>query len=580
MRSRLTARRLLRTQQVDGGLRALAKGNGVALEQVRRLVTRYTHQWGRWLARDRSSLDIVMAVGLLGLATALMLPVREHLNLLNLGLIYLILVIVISLIARRWVSASAAVIAFVLFDVFFILPYYTLVVARTDHLLGLSVFLGVAVLISQLVYLVRRRTLEALRHGRQMEMLYELSQALIADVDLDSMLVSIVERVVLVFGVRSCAVVTLDNNSRPIIRVSRGAPPDVSLRDEEALLRWVIEQRQPAGVGSHTGRIVRPHGSRTSRRIIIPRRRQAHAVLYIPIAIGNRVLGGLRVAGAAEGMGFTHEDQQQLSLFANQAALSIERIRLTEEATRAEVLARSDELKSALLSAVSHDLRTPLAAIKASATSMLQEDIAWTPEDRRDLLQTIDEEADRLARIVSNLLDLSRIEAGVLRPDRDWNEVAEVVSDAVVRTHSLTQGREVTVDIADDLPLVRLDYVEISQVLVNLIENAVKYSPSGQPIDIVVRHYAEEIEVSIADRGGGIPAGQEREIFSPFSRLGNGSGASGTGIGLAICKGIIEAHGGRIRVSRRADGGSVFRFTLPVEPDSAINPMEPLEVST
>ena len=579
MRSRLTARRLLRTQQADGGLRALAKGNGVALERGSRSITRYTHQWGRWLERDRSSLDIGMAVGLLGLATALMLPVREHLNLLNLGLIYLILVIVISLIARRWVSAGAAVVAFVLFDVFFILPYYTLVVARTDQLLGLGVFLGVAVVISQLVYLVRRRTLEALRHGRQMEMLYELSRALIADVDLDSMLVSIVERVVLVFGVRSCAIVTLDDNSRPIIRVSRGAPPDVSLRDEEALLRWVIEQRQPAGVGSHTGRIVRPHGSRTTRRIITPRH-QAHAVLYIPIAIGNRVLGGLRVAGAAEGMGFTHEDQQQLSLFANQAALSIERIRLTEEATRAEVLSRSDKLKSALLSAVSHDLRTPLAAIKASATSMLQEDIAWTPEDRRDLLQTIDEEADRLARIVSNLLDLSRIEAGVLRPDRDWNEVAEVVSDAVVRTLSLTQGREVTVDIADDLPLVRLDYVEISQVLVNLIENAVKYSPSGQPVDIEVRRYAEEIEVSIADRGDGIPAGQESEIFSPFSRLGNGSGASGTGIGLAICKGIIEAHGGRIWVSRRADGGSVFRFTLPVEPDSAINPVQPLEVST
>ena len=551
----------------------------MALERGSRSITRYTHQWGRWLERDRSSLDIGMAVGLLGLATALMLPVREHLNLLNLGLIYLILVIVISLIARRWVSAGAAVVAFVLFDVFFILPYYTLVVARTDQLLGLGVFLGVAVVISQLVYLVRRRTLEALRHGRQMEMLYELSRALIADVDLDSMLVSIVERVVLVFGVRSCAIVTLDDNSQPIIRVSRGAPPDVSLRDEEALLRWVIEQRQPAGVGSHTGRIVRPHGSRTTRRIITPRR-QAHAVLYIPIAIGNRVLGGLRVAGAAEGMGFTHEDQQQLSLFANQAALSIERIRLTEEATRAEVLSRSDKLKSALLSAVSHDLRTPLAAIKASATSMLQEDIDWTPEDRRDLLQTIDEEADRLARIVSNLLDLSRIEAGVLRPDRDWNEVAEVVSDAVVRTLSLTQGREVTVDIADDLPLVRLDYVEISQVLVNLIENAVKYSPSGQPVDIEVRRYAEEIEVSIADRGDGIPAGQESEIFSPFSRLGNGSGASGTGIGLAICKGIIEAHGGRIWVSRRADGGSVFRFTLPVEPDSAINPVQPLEVST
>jgi two-component system sensor histidine kinase KdpD len=523
--------------------------------------------WSRlraaWPASPVASALLTAAVFVI--ASALMLPARGHLNVLNISLIYLMLIVLIALFADRWSSAAAAVMAFLLFDVLFIEPHYTLTIARADHVLALFVFLGIAVVVSQLIYQVRQRTLEALRHGRRMETLYELSQALIADIDLDSLLAGIVERVVSVFGVRSCAMVMLDDH-RPVIRASHGLAPDLADPDEQALLLWAVEQRQPAGVGSTAGRVLAPRGTRTPGRAPLRLRQRRQPVLYVPIAVAGRTLGVLRLADPIGGTGFSSDDRQLLATFANQAALAIERIRLGDEATKAAVLARSDELKSALLSAVSHDLRTPLASIKASATSLLQDDVHWTKEDERDLLQAIDEESDRLARIVGNLLDLSRIEGGVLRPQRDWNEVAEVVADAAGRLRPTLPDREIRVTVEPDLPPVRFDYVEIGQVLVNLLENAAKYSSPGQPIDVSAARAGQMVVISVADRGRGIPPGEEERIFDKFYRLENRRGVSGAGIGLSICKGIAEAHGGRIWVEQRDGGGSVFRFTLPIEP--------------
>jgi two-component system sensor histidine kinase KdpD len=295
----------------------------------------------------------------------------------------------------------------------------------------------------------------------------------------------------------------------------------------------------------------------------LPQRQSA--VVYVPIASAHHVVAVMRVARPVDGRRFTTAERRLLETFANQAALALERARLTEEATRAAVLARSDELKSALLSAVSHDLRTPLASIKASATSLLQEDVEWTPEDRRDLLQAIDEETDRLARIVSNLLDLSRIEAGALRPQRDWNEAEEVIRDTIRRAQLAWDDHPITVKVEPDLPSLLFDYVEIAQVLMNLIENAIKYAPRETTIEVSAWRDEASVAFAVADRGPGIPPDQTARIFDRFHRVEQRNRPGGLGIGLSICKGLVEAHGGRIWFEARAGGGARFVFTLPVE---------------
>ena len=512
--------------------------------------------------------DVVAAVAILALATALMLPVRQHLNVLNVSLLYLILVVVVALFAERWTSVAAAAVAFLLSDFFFVRPYYTFTVARADHVLALFVFLGVATLTSQLVYRIRLRTVEALERGRRMETLYGLSQSLIGDVSLEPMLAAIAQRVVELLGVGACALLLPDEQGQLSVRAGLGPLPDSADRDDAGLLRWVFEHGQPAASGPGWGRVIAPraHPRQEHDRRRVTQRVPARplAALYIPISAGQRAIGVMRVAQVAAGGRFSAEDQQLLATFANQAALALERVRLADEATRAAVLERSDQLKSALLSAVSHDLRTPLASIKASATSLLQEDIVWSRVDQRDLLQAIDEETDRLTRLIGNLLDLSRIEAGVLRPQRDWNDIAELVADTIARVRPALGERAVELDLAPDLPLARFDYIEIAQVLINLLENAAKYSPSGAPIAVGARRTGEVVELTVADRGVGVPVGEEERVFEKFYRVANRPGIAGAGIGLSVSQGLVEAHGGRIWVVGREGGGSIFHVALPL----------------
>ena len=272
----------------------------------------------------------------------------------------------------------------------------------------------------------------------------------------------------------------------------------------------------------------------------------------------------LGVVGKPGGGRFSSDDEQLLTTFANQAALALERTRLADEAARAAALAQSDELKSALLAAVSHDLRTPLAAIKASATSLLDDSVAWDATARREFLEAIDEETDRLSLMVGNLLDLSRIEGGALRPDREWYDLSELIGDVVRRMASRAGDHPITVAIEADLPLLYIDYVEIAQVLANLCENAIKYTPAGSPIAIEARRLGHEIEITVRDRGPGIPAEAIGRVFEKFYRVNTRGGVPGSGIGLTISKGLVEAHGGRIWVESTPGEGTVFRFTLPI----------------
>jgi two-component system sensor histidine kinase KdpD len=519
------------------------------LADVRQRVRQFSTDW--------RFADALSATALLGGATIVMLAIRSHLNVLAVALTFLVLVTGIALFASRWTSVASSLAAFLLFNFFFVVPYYTLDVAAADHILALVVFLGVATLISQLIYRVRIRTVEALRRGRQMTILAELSQALIADVTVAGMLGAIVERAAEVLEMPSCAVLMLDPEGELVVQAAVGEFPPVEDRDHAAVAQWAIEQRRPAGIGQRPQKVVPPRGSRQQ----IPERRDAS--LYVPIGVATRVTGLLYISQAGNHR-FTDEDQQILLTFANQIALALDRVRLGEALTQAAVIARSDELKSALLSAVSHDLRTPLASIKASVTSLLQPDITWSPDDERDLLVAINEETDRLARLVSNLLDLTRIEAGELRPQREWNDPEELLHETAQRAAAALPRHEIRLGLATALPPVLFDYIEIAQVLFNLIENAGKYAPPASVIDVSASTSDGVVTFEVADRGPGIPAGEEERIFEKFYRIARPGGPGGTGIGLSICRGIVEAHGGRIWAEPREGGGALLRFTLPL----------------
>ncbi|MCC7023409.1 MAG: DUF4118 domain-containing protein [Thermomicrobiales bacterium] len=508
----------------------------------------------------RAAQSILVALLSVAALTAVLLPWRSELGVPNGLLLYLLLILMLALTRGLLPAVVAAITSFVVLDLVFIPPYLTLTIADRDHVLALVVYLAVAVVTARLAARLQARTEEAMRESRHTAMLAELNAALIGDVTLDAILVRIAERVVTVYGAEGCRMLVRQDDE---LRTEAAFPPafDTALdRTGLALAEWAIAHQQPVG------------RSRRGRRIVGARRSPGESggsgshggdVLYLPILTANRVVGVLEVIGRPGAGAFHADDERLLMTFVGQAALAIERARLSDDAAQAAALAASDELKTALLAAVSHDLRTPLASIKAAATSLLDESVAWDAESRRELLSAIDEETDRLTLMVGNLLDLSRIEGGALRPRLDWYDLDEVIADVVQRMARRTSSHPLRVSLEPDLPLLQFDYVEIAQVLVNLIENAITHTPTGTPIEIAARRQADAVEVAVHDAGPGIPPWAQARIFERFYRGEPGSGA-GSGIGLAICKGLVEAHGGRIGVESQPGAGTTFRFTLPL----------------
>lgn len=543
-------------------------GRGMLIDGGRRLVAAAhdrlnPRHWSPSLGRRYVAVAVAVAV-----LSAAMLPIRNHLGVLNVLLIYLLLCFVLALTAGSGPAAGAALLAFLAFDFFFIPPLHTFSVARSDHVLALFVFLGVAIVTGQLVARVQTRTEVALREQRRTSLLYELNAALIGDVTLAAILATIVERVVHIYGAASSRIALPDDAGRLVIRASHPTGQSLEIdRQKLAMATWAIEHSSPAGLRTEGRHIHVPHGIRRPvPGFFQPRETD---VLYLPIATSDHVVGVLEVLGRPGGGRFGADDEAILTSFANQAALALERARLSEEAARAAVLAQSDELKSALLSAVSHDLRTPLATIKASATSLLDGTVQWSDDARGEFLEAINEETDRLSLMVANLLDLSRIEGGALRPDREWYDIAELIEDVAHRLGIQSAGHPLTTQIEPNLPLLWFDYVEIAQVLVNLGENAIKYTPPGTAIDVSARRVVDAIEFAVRDYGPGIPARATARLFEKFYRVNEQTQVPGTGIGLTICMGLVEAHGGRIWVNSREGVGTTIHFTIPVQGDAA-----------
>jgi two-component system sensor histidine kinase KdpD len=522
-------------------------------------------RWGAALDSLRETPLALLAVATAAVIalTVVMVPFREELGVLNELLLYLLLVFILALGVGAWPAALAAVLGFLAFDFLFIPPYYTFTVADPDHVLALFVYLGVAIVTARLVSRVRAQKEEARRESRRMALLAELNAALIGDVTLDAILARIAERVVTVYGAEGCRVLVRDENGE--LRTGAYFPEEIGAEVDRtglSLADWAMTNRKPVGRSRRGGKIVGYKATESALNRLSGKRRVD--VLYIPIMTKERVAGVLEVTGRPGGAVFRPDSEQPLTTFVDQAALALERARLSEEAAQAAALAQSDELKSALLAAVSHDLRTPLASIKASATSLLDDSVQWDAEARRELLTAIDEETDRLTLMVGNLLDLSRIEGGALRPQMDWYDVDELVSDVRLRMETRAAAHPLTAAVEPDMPPLRFDYIEIAQVLINLIENAIKYTPPGTPIMVAARRVPGAVEISVHDDGPGIAPESQSRLFEKFYRARSSTGAPGAGIGLSISKGLVEAHGGRIWVESAPEEGTTFRFTIPL----------------
>jgi two-component system sensor histidine kinase KdpD len=272
-------------------------------------------------------------------------------------------------------------------------------------------------------------------------------------------------------------------------------------------------------------------------------------------------------------------EKRLFQTFASQGALALERAWLAQAEARAHILEESDQLKSAILSSVSHELRTPLSTIKAAASSLRGKEVSWDSPARTELIAAIDDEADHLNLLVGNLLDMSRIESGALKPKRQWNILPEIVGSVLARMKHLAVEHKIEVDVPESLPLVPVDYVQMEQVFTNLISNSLKYAPTNSVVGIRARVEGESMHVLVSNQSPQVPEEHLERIFDKFYRVTAADRVTGTGLGLSICKGIIEAHGGRICAENVSDG-LAFNFILPLIWEGARPPQLPIDTET
>lgn len=460
--------------------------------------------------------------------TAVFSLLRDVLDTTLIALLYLIPLGVITAFWGLGPGITSALITFLTFNYFFIQPYFTFTVHQPTDVVVLFVFLIVAVVISQLVAQAQAGLAAATARELEATQLYELSTALTGLQD-----------------ERTIAQIL----AKQVRSVSQGEYVEINITGTPAFVFHLPETSPP---------------TRAPEWIV-------------PIQAARGVLGEIRLWRA--GPAISSGERRLLQTFASQGALALERARLAEAESRARVLEESDRLKSAILSSVSHELRTPLSTIKAAASSLRGKEVSWDSPARADLIEAIDDEADHLNILVGNLLDMSRIESGALKPKREWNILSEILGSVLARMKHLAEEHRIEVDVPESLPLVPVDYVQMEQVFTNLVSNSLKYAPAKTVIRIRAHVEHEMIHVQLSNQGPQVPRDHLERIFDKFYRITAADRVTGTGLGLSICKGIIEAHGGRIWAENVSDG-LAFNFTLPLTWDGAMPPQLPIDTET
>ncbi|MFI5235401.1 MAG: DUF4118 domain-containing protein [Gemmatimonadales bacterium] len=501
------------------------------------------------VARPRTALEpapalpmtqYLAALGWVVAGTALGLLFRSMLKTIDVAMLYLLVVVAVSARYSRGPAVAASLLCIALFDFCFVPPFYAFSVSDGGYVLTFAVMLLIALAMGRLTDRIRGQAVSARGREERTAALYALSRDLAAATDIEGLRRVVTERARDTFGGEAAVLMpgTDGTFSWP------GAPPP-DAEKELGVARWSLEQGRAAGRSTDT----------------LPAARH----LFTPLSASGRTVGVLALA-AADAAHFKDADRRLLlEAFAGQAGLALERARLADASRRAHVEMEAEQLRTSLLSSLSHDLRTPLAGIEGAATTLLQGDTTIPPAVRRDLAETIVEESQRMTRLVGNLLNMIQVESGSLQAQKEWQPLEEVVGVALIRMAEKLKGHPVSTALPADLPLVPIDGLLIEQVLVNLLENAAKYTLAGTPITIGARAERDAVVVEVADRGAGVPVGQEEQIFNKFHRGHGHAGAGGVGLGLTICRGIIAAHGGRIWALARPGGGAIFRFSLPLD---------------
>jgi two-component system sensor histidine kinase KdpD len=464
------------------------------------------------LSRRRRIRGFAAALVLPPLLSATLVPFRGELNLVSDMMLFLLLTVVVALVGGLAPALIAAVAGSMLINYFFTPPLHTLTISETNNALALFVFILVAMLVSSAVDLAARRTRQAARAAAESRTLATLAGSALAGRDA---LAEMLERVREAFALTS---VTLLERVEETWQVRASAGPACD---------------RPGTAENDVA--VRPG---------------------LLLALRGRMLEA--------------DDQRMLSAFAAQVAVLVERSRLADEAASASALAEGNKMRTALLAAVGHDLRTPLAAAKASVSSLRSAGIVLTDEDRRELLAAADESLDRLAGLVENLLDMSRLQAGALSLDLEPTALDEVVARSLDDIGA--PGRAVAVDYAPDLPLVRADPGLLERVLVNLLANALRFSPEDSEPRLMCSRLGEEVQIRVVDRGTGIPQEEWETVFLPFQRMGDTDNTTGVGLGLALARGLTEAMGGRLEPEETPGGGMTMVVTLSSAPATDAGP--------
>ncbi len=447
---------------------------------------------------------------LLAVVTWILKGVEASLQIQLIALLYLLPVLLSTALWGLWPGLLSGLLAFLCFNFFFLQPYHTFTVHKTQDVITLFVFLIVAALMSQLIGQAKTGTRLAKKREWEATRMYELIAALAGLTDEKAIYETLKEQVDQTFD---------------FIRVEI-LPGEIPEKDTQSVLQ---DQDQ--------------------KQLLIPMETRSRKLGYIKISCRDNEL--------------TFEEQRLLHGFGYQGALAIERAQLFRSENLARVLEESDKVKTSLLNSISHELRSPLAAIKASISSLRSGAVAWDTTAREDLLATIEEESDQLNLLVGNLLDMSRIEAGGLAPKRQWNSIEEIISSVANRYSGKSSTNELLVDLPGSLPLVATDYVMMEQVFNNLISNSIKYAPPGTPIHIRVREQSDNLVIQVINQSPPVPEEHLEHIFDKFFRITKADKITGTGLGLSICKGIIEAHGGRIWAENLPEG-FCFDITLPL----------------
>jgi two-component system sensor histidine kinase KdpD len=483
----------------------------------------------------------VVATLVVGVCSVVGLLLYHHVHLANIVMIYLLGVVAVAMRADRGPCIFASVLSVAAFDFFFTTPFHTLVVDHVQYVIIFVVMLAVSFIISGLTFRVRSQAEFAVERERRTETLYRMSRSMASAASEADLLQAAIRQTRESFG-GDIALLLPDGSGHVAVRAATPGAQWLDSR-ETAVAQWVFDRGARAGRGSGT--------------------LSGAAGFYVPMmGSQGRTLGVLAIRPPGDAVFEDPERLHLLEAFASQVALALERTQLAEIAKRAEVDVQAERTRSALLSAVSHDLRTPLATIQGAVSGVLEQGTRLTPEQQRDLLQTAHDETEHLNRLVHNLLELTRAESGGLQLRKEWQSLEEIVGAALTRLERRLRGRTVTVDIPPELPLLFVDELLIEQVLLNLLENAERYTPADAVIEIRARAEPGAVHVEVCDGGLGFAPGEERRVFDKFYR-GNSAKGRGAGIGLTICAAIVQAHGGKIEAGNRPEGGAWIRFALP-----------------